>query len=48
MRVTWLPDVLRAVNLPVIELDGWRGRGHEMITVNGVVLHDTVDRKSVV
>lgn len=26
-RITWLPDVLRAAGLTVIEHDGWRTRG---------------------
>lgn len=42
VRVTWLADVLRAAGLQVIEVDGWRGRGHELTTINGVVEHDTV------
>lgn len=42
MRAIWLAEVLRAAGLQVIELDGWRGRGHELTTINGVVEHDTV------
>lgn len=41
--LTWLADVLRAANLPVIEIAGWKTRGHgEMVAeVRGVLLHHT-------
>lgn len=42
MRLLWLPEVLRAVGLEVIELDGWRSRGRDLDVVYGVVVHDTV------
>lgn len=47
MRVSWLPDVLRAAGLTVIELDGWRGRGRDLSSIRGVVWHDTVTPRSV-
>jgi len=39
--LTWLPDVLRAAGLTVIEVDGWETRGADRITVKGVVVHHT-------
>lgn len=39
MRVTWLPGVLRAAGLTVIESPGWQGRGRPLERVDGVVLH---------
>lgn len=40
MMLTWLADVLRAAGLPVIEVDGWRTRGHGgMVDVRGVLCH---------
>lgn len=41
MRVTFLADVLRAAGVPVVEVPGWRGRGKDMVGVNGVVWHHT-------
>lgn len=41
MRATWLPDVLRAAGLTVVELPGWKGRGKELTAINGVVAHHT-------
>lgn len=41
MRVTWLPDVLRAAGLDVYELPGWRGRGRPMTAAHGVINHAT-------
>lgn len=40
--LTWLPDVLRAAGLTVVEQPGWQTRGHgDMGTVRGVLCHDT-------
>lgn len=39
MRATWLPDVLRADGLIVEELPGWRGRGDELVRIDGLVEH---------
>lgn len=39
MRVSWIPEVLRAAGLVVEELDGWRGRGVPLDLVNGIVNH---------
>jgi hypothetical protein len=41
MRVTWLPDVLRAAGLEVVEEPGWRGRGKEMSGLLGIIGHHT-------
>lgn len=41
MRVPWLAQVLRDAGLPVYEDPGWKGRGRELTTVNGVVWHHT-------
>ena len=49
MRCTWLPDVLRAAGLTVIETPGWRGRGATSETrpssdfeaLDGLVMHHT-------
>jgi hypothetical protein len=41
-RAPWLPDVLRAVGLEVVELPGWHGRGRNMASIEAVVLHDTI------
>lgn len=46
MRAPWLPDVLRDEGLPVRVLPGWRGRGRDMATIYGVVVHDTVTPSS--
>ena len=42
MRMTWLPDMLRAEGLTVVEHDGWRSRGGDMLRAFGVVAHHTV------
>lgn len=42
MRVTWLPETLRAAGLQVEEVDGWRGRGQELVRVDAVVCHATI------
>lgn len=40
--LTWLPGVLRAAGLKVVEMPGWQMRGHgDMGTVRGVLLHHT-------
>lgn len=40
--LTWLPTVLRAAGLTVIEETGWQTRGHgDMGTVRGVLCHHT-------
>lgn len=40
--LTWMADVLRAAGLPVIEVPGWRTRGHgAMGDVAGVLCHHT-------
>lgn len=41
MRCTWLPDVLRAAGLTVVETPGWRGRGRDLDAIDGVVAHHT-------
>lgn len=41
MRATWLPTVLRAAGLMVVEMPGWQGRGREMSHVAGVICHHT-------
>jgi hypothetical protein len=41
MRATWLPEVLRAAGLEVVEEPGWRGRGKEMTGVLGIIGHHT-------
>ncbi len=46
MRVPWLADVLRAAGLDVVEVAGWQGRGRELSSVAGVVIHDTVTTRS--
>ena len=42
MRVPWIAEVLRDAGLTVREYGGWKGRGRQMRTVYGVVVHDTV------
>lgn len=40
--LTWLPDVLRAAGLEVLEYPGWKTRGHgDMGAVQGVLCHHT-------
>lgn len=46
MRVSWLADVLHDAGLPICPLDGWRGRGRDLIDVKGVVAHHTATRPS--
>ncbi len=41
MRVLWLPDVLRAAGLTVVETAGWQTRGYELDAVEGVGAHHT-------
>ena len=41
MRLTWLADVLRAARLEVVEHDGWKLRGSELLRVEGIVCHHT-------
>jgi hypothetical protein len=42
--VPWLADAARMTGYPVIEVGGWRGRGHGgMRVVEGVVPHHTAD-----
>ena len=41
MRATWLPDVLRAAGLTVVEIPGWKGRGKALTAIHGVVAHHT-------
>ncbi len=42
--LTWLPSVLRAAGLKVIEQPGWQERGHgDMGTVKGVLCHHTAE-----
>lgn len=43
MMLTWLPDVLRAAGLVVVEFDGWQTRTTRQsgLTVEGVVCHHT-------
>lgn len=44
MMLTWIPDVLRAAGLVVVEYDGWQTRTTRAtgLTVHGVVCHHTV------
>jgi len=40
--LTDLADILRKANLPVIEVDGWKTRGHGiMASVKGILVHHT-------
>lgn len=42
MMLTDLADACRKSGLPVVEVDGWKTRGHgEMFAVNSLVLHHT-------
>lgn len=41
MRALWLPSVLRAAGLRVVEVDGWAIRGKEMDAIEGIVNHHT-------
>jgi hypothetical protein len=43
--LTWLPKVLRAAGLTVVEIDGWQTRGHgDMGVIQGALLHHTAER----
>jgi hypothetical protein len=45
--LTWLPSVLKAAGLPVIEEPGWQTRGHgDVGTIKGVIAHHTAGPKS--
>jgi hypothetical protein len=45
--VPWLADAARLTGYPVVELAGWRDRGHGgMTSVEGVVLHHTAGPKT--
>lgn len=47
MMLTDLADACRKSGLPVVEVDGWRTRGHgEMFAVNSLVVHHTGTPKS--
>jgi len=40
--LSWLADVLRNANLPVVEVDGWKTRGRRDLTSpRGVMCHHT-------
>lgn len=41
MRLTWLPEVLRARGLTVVEVSGWETRGVDLDPIGGVVCHHT-------
>lgn len=41
MRVDWLADVLRDAGCAVYEMGGWRDRGRDLDSVEGVVWHHT-------
>ena len=44
--LTWLPDVLRKAGLKVVEIDGWKTRGHgDMGKVFGAMCHHTAECK---
>ena len=44
--LTWLPGVLRAAGLKVVEESGWQNRGHgDMGTVQGILCHHTCGPK---
>lgn len=40
-RLDWLADVLRDAGCTVVEEPGWRGRGHDLNAVLGLVVHGT-------
>src|SRR5688572_5831730 len=46
MRLTWLPEVLRAAGLQVVEVDGWRTRGSDQFDPSGLVCHATAGSRS--
>lgn len=41
MRVDWLADVLRDAGCAVYEMGGWRDRGRDLDSVEGIVWHHT-------
>lgn len=42
LYIPWLADAARLTGYPVVEVDGWRTRGHgQMVAVEGVVAHHT-------
>ena len=41
MRLDWLADVLRDAGCAVYEMSGWRDRGKDLVSVEGVVWHHT-------
>lgn len=45
--LTWLPSVLKAAGLTVVEEPGWQTRGHgDVGTIKGVIFHHTAGPKS--
>lgn len=47
VMLTWLADAARMTGYPVVEVSGWRTRGHgEMHSYEGVVLHHTAGPKT--
>jgi hypothetical protein len=45
--LTWMPGVLRAAGLNVVEIGGWQNRGHgNMSDIRGVLLHHTAGSAS--
>lgn len=47
MRVTWLPDVLRAAGLTVVEEPGWRTRGDAFThDIAGIIGHHTASART--
>nr|MDT0658019.1 N-acetylmuramoyl-L-alanine amidase [Micromonospora sp. DSM 115978] len=45
MRLLWLPEVLRAAGLTVVEIPGWRTRGSESWgPIKGLIYHATADK----
>lgn len=47
MRLAWLPDVLQAAGLNVKLLPKWEGRGADLSSLFGIVVHATVTPASV-
>lgn len=44
-KLTWVPNVLRAAGLKVIEIDGWQTRGHgDMGDVRMLLCHHTAEK----
>jgi hypothetical protein len=46
MRLTWLPEVLRAAGLTVHEVSGWRTRGSSSFDPHGIICHETRGSKT--